>query len=239
MLKSDNSLSMVCVWQPSDRGGCFRYRGHQEASRSVIPRVRRALLRPAQALQPVHRRRIRVALTLFALVAIATTGESVRPATSSYGTVTASRPAVSSAAPSPASSPIADLDAARPHPIPGPMPAAVVHSAPRAHVAVKTNRSGNSSGTTGTSKSANPSGYGCAAALSYLRANAAPGFTLVCPGYALGRQAMTCVNHAPQCSNEKIIVIADPCPAAYMNEAHNSWVLTGKASGIDPYGDCH
>jgi hypothetical protein len=88
-------------------------------------------------------------------------------------------------------------------------------------------------------KSSTPAGYGCAAALSYLSAHAAPGFTFECPGYAMGRQAMTCVNHAPECAGRKIIAIAVPCPAAYMNEAHNSWVLTGTGSGIDPYGYCH
>jgi hypothetical protein len=44
-----------------------------------------------------------------------------------------------------------------------------------------------------------------------------------------------------------MIVIADPCPAAYMNEAHNSWVLLHDTSGtaipggstaIDPFGHC-
>jgi hypothetical protein len=31
-----------------------------------------------------------------------------------------------------------------------------------------------------------------------------------------------------------------PCAAAYMNEAHNSWVVLGDISGpIDPYGYCH
>ena len=34
-------------------------------------------------------------------------------------------------------------------------------------------------------------------------------------------------------------MIADPCPAAYMNEASNSWLLTGQADvPLDPYGDC-
>jgi hypothetical protein len=88
-------------------------------------------------------------------------------------------------------------------------------------------------------KSSTPAGYGCAAALAYLSAHAAPGFTFECPGYAMGRQAMTCVNHAPECAGRKIIAIAVPCAAAYMNEAHNSWVLTGTGSGIDPYGYCH
>ena len=63
------------------------------------------------------------------------------------------------------------------------------------------------------SVSAEPSGYGCAAALAYLAAHAAPGFSFECPGYADGNEAMTCVNHAPECTGERIIVIADPCPA--------------------------
>jgi hypothetical protein len=86
---------------------------------------------------------------------------------------------------------------------------------------------------------ASSGGYGCAAALAYLSSHAAPGFSFSCPGYAYGNQAMTCVNHAPQCPNAKIIAIAVPCAAAYMNEASNSWVLTGARSGaIDPYGHC-
>ena len=39
---------------------------------------------------------------------------------------------------------------------------------------------------------------------------------------------------------EKLIAIAVPCAAAYMNEAHNSWIIAGLAKGpIDPYGYCH
>jgi len=92
------------------------------------------------------------------------------------------------------------------------------------------------------SVSAEPSGYGCAAALAYLAAHAAPGFSFQCPGYADGNEAMTCVDHAPECAGERIIVIADPCPAAYMNEAYNSnsWsdATDSFAQGIDPYGAC-
>jgi hypothetical protein len=85
-----------------------------------------------------------------------------------------------------------------------------------------------------------PDGYGCGPALAYLAAHAAPGYRLECPGYAFGNQAMTCAYHAPQCPDEKIIAIAVPCPAAYMNEASNSWVIDGRRSGpIDPYGYCH
>ncbi len=84
------------------------------------------------------------------------------------------------------------------------------------------------------------SGWGCQAALAYLAAHAAPGFSFACPGYAFGRQAMTCMNDPPYCAaGEDVIVIADPCPAAYMNEASNSRVFSGLSDApIDPYGYC-
>jgi hypothetical protein len=84
-----------------------------------------------------------------------------------------------------------------------------------------------------------PSGYGCGPALAYLQAHAAPGFIFQCPGYAQGHQAMTCDNVAGVCPGTKLIAIAVPCPAAYMNEASNSWVVTGQSNAaIDPYGYC-
>jgi len=80
---------------------------------------------------------------------------------------------------------------------------------------------------------------GCAAALAYLASHAAPGFRFECPGYALGHQAMTCVDVPGVCSGQKVIAIAVACPASWMNEASNSWVLTGMSSRpIDPYGHC-
>jgi hypothetical protein len=83
-----------------------------------------------------------------------------------------------------------------------------------------------------------PSGSGCAAAFSWLSSHSAPGYKFVCPGYAEGHQAMTCINTAA-CPGVRVIVIAIPCPAAYMNEAHNSWIISGLAVGkIDPYGYC-
>jgi hypothetical protein len=85
-----------------------------------------------------------------------------------------------------------------------------------------------------------PSGYGCAPALAYLQAHAAPGFTFECPGWADGHQAMTCINVAGVCSGTKVIAISIPCPAAYMNEASNSWVVMGESDApLDPYGFCH
>ncbi|HVT41490.1 MAG TPA: hypothetical protein VHD39_00800, partial [Acidimicrobiales bacterium] len=81
--------------------------------------------------------------------------------------------------------------------------------------------------------------WGCAAALQYLQAYAAPGFTLVCPGYADGHAAMTCIAEQGSCPGAALIAIADACPQAYMNEASNSWVLTGRSTApIDPYGPC-
>jgi hypothetical protein len=82
-----------------------------------------------------------------------------------------------------------------------------------------------------------PSGD-CGAALAYLAAHQAPGFVDTCGrGSALGHDGMTCWNHPPQCpAGARIIHIACPLPYVYMNEAHNSWTLTGQRTGIDPYG---
>jgi hypothetical protein len=49
---------------------------------------------------------------------------------------------------------------------------------------------------------------------------------------------MTCLNEA-RCEGGAVIAIADPRPAAYMNEASNSFVLTGAPDApIDPYWPC-
>ena len=81
--------------------------------------------------------------------------------------------------------------------------------------------------------------WGCGAALAYLQAYAAKGFMLECPGYAEGREAMTCMRETGVCPTSAVIAIADPCPQAYMNEASNSYVITGVAdSPIDPCGPC-
>jgi hypothetical protein len=81
---------------------------------------------------------------------------------------------------------------------------------------------------------------GCAAALAYLDAYAAPGFTLECPASSRGHEASTsCISQDSPCDEQRVITIADPCPAAYMNEASNSWVLLGESTApIDPYGQC-
>lgn len=80
----------------------------------------------------------------------------------------------------------------------------------------------------------------CQAALAYLAAHAAPGFVASCPHYADGHEAATTCVGAPQCMpGTEFIWIADPCPAAYMNEASNSWVISGQSMAPwDPYGYC-
>jgi hypothetical protein len=79
---------------------------------------------------------------------------------------------------------------------------------------------------------------GCADALAYLTAHQAEGFVATCgPGTAFGRYGVTCWNVAGMCPNgARVIRIACPAPFVYMNEAHNSWSLTGRRTGIDPFG---
>jgi len=83
-------------------------------------------------------------------------------------------------------------------------------------------------------------GDGCQAALDYLSKNAAPGFASQCPHDAQGHQATTVCVGAPRCQpGTMFIYIADPCPAAYMNEASNSYVIMGKSDAPwDPFGYC-
>lgn len=83
-------------------------------------------------------------------------------------------------------------------------------------------------------------GDGCPAALDYLSKNAAPGFVAMCPHDAQGHQATTVCVGAPRCQpGTMFIYIADPCPAAYMNEASNSYVIIGKSDAPwDPFGYC-
>ena len=82
--------------------------------------------------------------------------------------------------------------------------------------------------------------YGCPAAVAYLEAYAAPDFIIACGIDRHEHQATTtCISGGSPCSLGRFILIADPCAAAYMNEASNSWVLMGlSAAPIDPYGSC-
>ena len=48
-----------------------------------------------------------------------------------------------------------------------------------------------------------------------------------------------CVTTSSPYGSERLIEIVDPCPAAYMNEASNSWALLGVSDvPIDPCGRC-
>jgi len=135
--------------------------------------------------------------------------------TTTTTTTTTTLPPAPPPAPAPAPPP---PPAAAPAPVPAPPPPPVASALPARGAATAS---------------------GCTAALAYLAAYSAPGFTFECPGYALGHEAMTCINEPGACPGESLIAIADPCAHAYMNEASNSWVLTGQSSApIDPYGAC-
>ena len=78
---------------------------------------------------------------------------------------------------------------------------------------------------------------GCADALAYLAAHQAPGFVDTCAdGSALGHYGFSCADVPGMCPGVRIVHIACPAPFVYMNEAHNSWVVIGQGSGIDPFG---
>lgn len=117
-----------------------------------------------------------------------------------------------------------------PPPQPPPAPALAAPAPPESFV----------SHTSGLPAAGEATEYGCGAALQYLDAYAAPGFWMVCPGNARGHQALTaCQSGSSPCSMMRMIVIADPCPSAYMNEASNSWALMGESTApLDPYGSC-
>ncbi|MDE3086749.1 MAG: hypothetical protein KGJ77_08275 [Acidobacteriota bacterium] len=119
----------------------------------------------------------------------------------------------------------------RPEPAPPPVPVPVVPLPPPPSVPVVVD--------TVIAPATGPDG-GCQAALSYLSANAAPGFVASCPHDAGGHEATTVCDGPPDCAAGTMFIwIADPCPAAYMNEASNSWVLIGRSDAPwDPYGYC-
>ncbi len=83
-------------------------------------------------------------------------------------------------------------------------------------------------------------GYGCADAVAYLKAHADPAYQIICPADSgPGSEAFTCSNLPGACVGFQEVIITDPCPAAYMNEASNTWVIDGKSDApIDPYGSC-
>jgi hypothetical protein len=76
--------------------------------------------------------------------------------------------------------------------------------------------------------------------MAYLEAYAAPDFIIACAIDPYEHEATTtCISGYSPCSLGRFILIADPCPAAYMNEASNSRVLVGLSNApFDPYGSC-
>ncbi len=147
---------------------------------------------------------------------------SVVPAKTYACTVPAVPQAIPTSTPVPTPPPVEVTSAPAPTPTPAPPPASTASAVNAPSTSTST---------------ATPPGWGCTAAIAYLSAHSAPGFQFICPGNADGHEAMTCDNYASVCPGEKLIVINDPCPVAYMNEASNSWVVEHLSTApIDPYG---
>jgi hypothetical protein len=118
-------------------------------------------------------------------------------------------------------------------PAPAPASTSVTADAPRPADAQATP----SPATTTTASTPHATTMSCVVALAYLAAHQAPGFSDSCAdGSAEGHLGYTCVNTPGRCDGTRFIRIACPAPFVYMNEAHNSWVLIGRRTGIDPYG---
>jgi hypothetical protein len=76
----------------------------------------------------------------------------------------------------------------------------------------------------------------CAAAVESVESRGlfpAADFTVVCPGYALGHEGMTCLNEAAICPGLKEIVIHDPQPFVVANEFENSRIFSGSPGRCD------
>lgn len=58
----------------------------------------------------------------------------------------------------------------------------------------------------------------------------APGFVVICPGYALGHEGMTCLNVAGVCPGRAEIVIHYVQAFVVANEFENSRILSGAPS---------
>jgi hypothetical protein len=95
-----------------------------------------------------------------------------------------------------------------------------------------------------------PDPWNCATGTAYMAAHAAPGFLVICPATVPpGAAALTAITQTSGLPQGGIfgaeivgaVLIADTtCGAAWMNEASNTWVLTGQSSApIDPFGPCY
>ncbi len=70
----------------------------------------------------------------------------------------------------------------------------------------------------------------CPAAIAAVEARGlypAPGFSVTCPGYALGHEGMTCLNVPGVCAGAREIVIHYPEAFVVANEFENSRILSG------------
>jgi hypothetical protein len=85
-----------------------------------------------------------------------------------------------------------------------------------------------------------PAISGCGAAIAAVEAKGlhpAPGFTVLCPGYAQGREGMTCANIPGICPGQWVIAIADETPFVVANEFENSRIVLGLPTLCDAI-DC-
>jgi hypothetical protein len=81
----------------------------------------------------------------------------------------------------------------------------------------------------------------CASVIAEVEARGlfpAPGFPVVCPGYALGRMGYTCLNYPGVCPGTRRIVIGYIAPFVVANEFENSWILSGEGTPRCDSIDC-
>ena len=97
-------------------------------------------------------------------------------------------------------------------------------------------QTGAAAGTANTSRGRSA----CSIAISVVEARGlfpAPGFVVVCPGYALGREGMTCLDVAGVCLGRAEIVIHLVEPFVVANEFENSQIFSGGPARCH-YVDC-
>jgi hypothetical protein len=152
------------------------------------------------------------------------------PVAMAAGTVEVAQRVVAQPVPPPTAAPVSTTSTPAPEPVPSPTTTLPAPVPALTTVAAST-------ASQGLPARGHATASGCGPALAYMAAYAAPGFQLICPGDAQGHQATTCINSYPCAPGQKMILIADPCPAAYMNESSNSLAIQF-GGVIDPYGAC-
>jgi hypothetical protein len=66
----------------------------------------------------------------------------------------------------------------------------------------------------------------------------APGFAVICPGYALGHMGYTCVNNATVCPGARRVVIHYVAAFVVANEFENTWILSREGTPRCDAIDC-